>query len=210
MGEKTNNRCYEISAGTMYLICMITSISGGLLIEHVVANENLLQALDNSSMVLVIATILELINAFGVLVIAVSFYIMLRKLNPAMATAYLIIRSIEAAFCIGISFLPLISLTCLSIPNANAEQQIMLVNYLLLIRTTFWAYIYPVIFVFGGAIFYSLLYITRILPRYIALWGLLALIGVLMAMLTPELKMIPGLLIISNEIYLGFYLLFKK
>ena len=210
MVEKTNKRCYEISAGTMYLICMITSIVGGLLIEHVIANENLLQTLENSSMVLVTATILELINAFGVLVIAVSFFIMLKKLKPALAISYLIIRSIEAAFCIGISFLPLISLSCLKIPNASAEQQIMWINYLLLIRTTFWAYIYPVIFVLGGAIFYSLLYITRILPRYIALWGLLALIGVLMAILTPEFKMIPGILIITNEIYLGFNLLIKK
>ncbi|WP_124065042.1 hypothetical protein [Clostridium sp. E02] len=60
MQKRANTRRYEIPAVMIYLICMITSIAGGLLTEHVISNENLLQALEKSSIELVISTVLTL------------------------------------------------------------------------------------------------------------------------------------------------------
>lgn len=209
MVEK-NIRSYEITAGCMYIICMITSIGGGLLLDRILTKDTILFSLEKNTTLIILVTVLELINAFGVLAITVSFYTILKETRPAMASSYLILRSIEASFCIGISFLPILALTSIHTISMSAKSHTEWIFILLSFRSVFWSYIYPILFVFGGAFFYSMLYITKILPRYIALWGLFSLIGVLSAMLVPDIKMIPGLAIIANELYLGFYLLFKK
>ncbi len=208
--NKRNNRYYEIIAGTMYLICMITSIGGGLLLEKILGKENLLQSLENNFSTLVIATILELINALGVLAIVISFYMLLRRMKPAMSKGYLFFKSLEGILCIGVSLLPILAFLYTNNLNQSVNQQNELLVYLLSYRTIFWAYVYPIVFISGGILLYSMLYMTRFLPRYIAIWGLLSLIGVFFAMFVPEIKMVPGIFIITNEIYLGFYLLFKK
>lgn len=206
--NKRNNRYYEIIAGTMYLICMITSIGGGLLLDKIIGKENLLQSLENNFSTLVIATILELINALGVLAIVISFYMLLRRMKPAMSKGYLFFKSLEGILCIGVSLLPILTFLYTNNLNQSVNQQNELLVHLLSYRTIFWAYVYPVVFISGGILLYSMLYMTRFLPRYIAIWGLLSLIGVFFAMFVPEIKMVPGIFIITNEIYLGFYLLF--
>ncbi|WKY43996.1 DUF4386 domain-containing protein [Eubacteriaceae bacterium ES2] len=204
---KQKFRSLEKVAGIMYLICMFTSIGGGMMIDQIFSETNIFQAVSEQSSMLVAASGLEIINALGVLAIAVSFNVILKEKKPAMATGYLCLRSMEAAFCLLISFIPMVAFWLLrsgDLANSNG-----LIRNLLLMRDVFWAYIYPVIFISGGSFFYWMLRETKIVPAYIANWGLLALIGVLVAMFMPDIKMIPGILIIANELYLGVYLLIK-
>lgn len=188
-------------AGAMYLLCMVTSITGGTLINA----KGIIPVTEKASLYLIFATAFELFNAFGVLLIAVCFYRLLIAYMPTLSLTYLIIRVIESAFCIGASFLPLLS----SLPNEwmSPEQQLSFAAQLYALRSSFWDYVYPVLFITGGCLFYYMLYKSYLLPRYISLWGLCALIGVGVALFMPDLKMIPGMLIITNELYLGVYLL---
>ncbi|MDK2809068.1 MAG: hypothetical protein PWP24_1805 [Clostridiales bacterium] len=208
--NKEKHRVYARAAGTMYIICMITSIVGGLLIQKALESQTLVQALERNLNLLIIGNIFEFINAFGVIIIAISFYHMLKIQKPALSTTYLITRSIEASFCIGAAFLPILSLLSIHNTGLDAKQKTILITFLSLSRSSFFDYLYPILFTFAGILFYSLLYTTKQLPRYLSIWGLLSLIGVLMSILVPDIKMIPGLFIIANELYLGFYLLLKS
>lgn len=210
MKKREKNRYYELVAGYMYIICMITSIGGGQLLTNILSKGNISLSLEHNATLLIIATILDLINAFGVLAIAICFHTMLKRTRPAMASTYLILRSIEVAFCIVISYVPIMALTSIHTINMSSKTHTEWIFILFSFRSVFWAYVYPILFVISGIFFYSMLYSTKILPRYISLWGLISLIGVLIAILVPDIKMIPGLAIIANELYLGFYLLLKK
>ncbi|MDI3536060.1 MAG: hypothetical protein PWP16_767 [Eubacteriaceae bacterium] len=207
MELKKTFKTQEKVAGMMYLLCMVASISGGLIIDKLFSDTNLVQAVSNKWLMLVSATGLEIINALGVLAIAVSFHEVLKQNKPTMASAYLCMRTMEAAFTLLAAFVPMIAVWLLRSGELNHSSS--MINNLLVMRDVFWAYIYPIIFVGGGAFFYWMLRETKIVPAYIANWGLVALIGVLGAMFMPEIKMIPGILIIANELYLGTYLLIK-
>ncbi|MBS7527757.1 DUF4386 domain-containing protein [Fusibacter paucivorans] len=195
-------------AGLMYLLCMVTSISGGMLINQTIAEGASQAIILANQQTLVAASLLELINAFGVIGIATAFYPLLKAKRPAIAVGYLTLRSAEGAMLILIAFIPtfIAALSHQAIDSSNFQ---VIWTVLTEARTFFWAYIYVAMFVSSGLIFYTLLLKSEILPKYIAIWGYIALIGVLLSMINPSMKMIFGILIMTNEIYLGFYLLVK-
>ena len=74
----------------------------------------------------------------------------------------------------------------------------------------------PVFLGIGALVLYSALYQSRLLPRYISVWGWISavLILALNLLLTfgiqlGDLAMLFALPIITNEIYLGFFLIIK-
>ncbi len=210
MKSNTTLPNYSRAIGSMYIICMITSILAGSLLDKMFNHSDVLQHLNEKTSLLVFVTVLDLINAFGVLIIATCFYILLKNHASAISLLYLLLRSIEVAFCIIVSYLPIGVIVHLNQSGLDAESSLNWISQVLLLRSVFWDYVYPILFSFSGLLFYSTLYKTRLLPRYISVWGLIALIGVLFSLLIPDMKIIPGLGIITNELYLGFYLLLKK
>lgn len=210
MKKRSNYRNYELAAGWMYLLCMFGSIVGGMLLNKVIDQENMILAIESNTNIIILSTILELINAFGVLIIAISFYHILKEKYPAIMTGYLILRTIEVALCVILSYLPVFAIQYVSNSTLPIAEQYEWISFLFLFRTIFWSYMYPILFVFSGIFFYSIAYTTKFLPKYISLWGLCSLVGVFMALFVTNIKMIPGIFIITNEIYLGFYLILKK
>jgi hypothetical protein len=193
----------------MYLLCMVTSIAGGMLFNQVIADDIFVSIILTNQQALISASLLELVNAFGVIGIAAAFYPLLKSTSPAMASGYFALRSAEGAMLILTACIPAfgVALTQQTVIGNHDFQLIW--NALIAARTFFWAYLYVTMFVSSGLLFYTLLLKSKSLPKYIAIWGYVALIGVLFSILRPSMKMIFGLLIMSNEIYLGFYLLIK-
>lgn len=199
---------YHRLIGSMYILCMITSILGGTLINLTIQETGHLQHLTINTSILIFAISLEFINALGVLIIAACFYLVFKKNTPVTALIYLLLRSIEVAFCIGAAYIPLLAIVPI---NQRVLGTVTLNSYIyqtFLLRSMFWDYMYPVLFVSSGFLLYILLYRRQLVPRYICIWGLIALIGVLVSLWIPDMKMIPGLGIIANELYLGIYLMF--
>lgn len=186
---------------------MISSIVGGSIIDGIISDTTMYQEITQDSFGLIFATAFELINAFGVLMIAIVFYHIQKKSFSLTSSTYLILREIEGTLCILIAFIPIL-LLMLARSNVSKEGTL-LFTFILLVRELFWSYIYPIIFSISGLLFYSMLYKSRFVPRYISVWGGLSLFGVLVAILMPEIKFIPGIFIILNEIYLGVFLLVK-
>lgn len=207
--SKEQIKNYARLAGVFYLLCMVTSIMGGRFINNVFERTELFQAVKQNSFTLGIGTCLELINAVGVIAIACAFYVELKKVKPFMATVYVILRSVEAALCMMVAFIPVFVIMLINRNHSFVQESDYVLLIIIQLRTMFWSYFYPVLFILSGLLFYWMLFDTRIVPRYIATWGGLALIGVFGAMFVPQIKFIPGIFIITNEIYLGVYLLIK-
>lgn len=144
----------------------------------------------------VLGMFLEVISGFAVIGIAILMFPLFRPFNKQASFWYLVFRGIEGGLMViaGVLFLSHSAL-------------------LLEIRDSLYvghAYIFAV----AALIFYYLLYLSNLIPRWISVWGVIAallliLVNVLEAMDIVSESMILYLPIILNEIVLAIWLMVK-
>lgn len=122
--------------------------------------------------------ILELIMALAIVGIATTIYPILRRQNEYLALGYVGARIIESVVFIVVAVMSLLSLITVSHEFANAGfpesfSCEILGNYL---RTSHdWAYVVAgkIVFPISALILNLLLYQSKLVPRFISVWGLL-------------------------------------
>ena len=139
---------------------------------------------------------LEVISGLAVIVIAILMFPLFRPYNKKASFGYIVFRSIEGGLMIiaGILFLSHSTL-------------------LLEIRDGIYvghAYIFAV----AALVFYYLLYQSKLIPRWISVWGVIAAILLILVNLLEVMGIIPAsmilyLPIILNEIVLAIWLMVK-
>ncbi len=144
----------------------------------------------------ILGMFLEVISGLAVIVIAVLMFPLFRPYNKKVSFWYIVFRSIEGGLMIiaGILFLSHSTL-------------------LLEIRDGIYvghAYIFAV----AALIFYYLLYQSKLIPRWISVWGIIAAILLILVNLLEVMGIIPALMIlylpiILNEIVLAIWLMVK-
>ena len=144
----------------------------------------------------VLGMFLEVIRGLAVIAIAILMFPLFRPYNKKASFWYLVFRGIEGGLMIiaGILFLSYSPL-------------------LLEIRDGIYvghAYIFAV----AALIFYSLLYQSKLIPRWISGWGVIAAILLILVNLLEVMGLIPALIIlylpiILNEIVLAIWLMAK-
>ncbi len=204
--------------GALFLTAMAASLLGGGLVESVIAVPNHLVPPENETL-LIAGILLELVNAIAVVGIASLMFPVMKRHNETMAVGYLGFRLIEAVFCSMIVIAPL-SLMTISREYLKAgisEVQFQAAGILAIAERASIANLLILIFFCLGAIFlYSQLYQTKLLPRFISVWGMVAVVSVLIInLLSLKLEigmgvsMIFALPIILNEIFMGIWLIAK-
>jgi hypothetical protein len=182
-------------AGVLFLVAMAASLSGGTLVQ---------QALDHpqtAPAMLIAGVSLEVVNALAVLGIVAALWVPLMLRHPGSTVGYAGVRMLEASMCALAAFLPLALL-------GSAEET----PAIGAIRGSLVSFAVPVLFGVGAVLLYSMLYRSALVPRYLALWGFVGAVGVLVNVFVPESALRPLLVlpIITNELYLGVYLLTRS
>jgi len=203
--------------GALFLIAMLTSILGGGLIETVLdAPEYLMDVSANETQV-IIGVLLELVNGIAVVGIAVFMFPLFKKYSEALALGYVAFRIIEAVIAVAavVSALTLIALSQEYVKTgAGDASYLQTLGTSFLAARAFWvSTMLGIFFSLGALLFYYLLYQSKLLPRFISVWGLigaaLILIWNLLEMfgISVSAGMILALPIILNEIFLGIWLI---
>jgi len=215
------SRKTALIVGVLFLTAMVASLLGGGLVESILSAPDYLMAVSENETQVIIGVLLELINGIAVLGIGVLMFPILKKHNEALALGYLGFRIIESVFCsvIVISPLSLITLSQeYSKAGASDASYFQTVGTLSIAeRASVVGLLIPVFFSLGALLFYYLLYQSKLLPRFISVWGLIgvALILALNLLSTLGLEvgisigLILALPIILNEIFLGIWLIVK-
>lgn len=129
--------------------------------------------------------LVDMLTAFGIVFLGAVLYAILRKKNEEMALVGFGLYLIEAALLAG-SKLPAFSLLQISQGYAGSGQpaifQVM-ANLALESMNFMGSTLHMLAFCPGAIIFYTLLYQSRIVPRGLSLWGLIAVIPCLAATL---------------------------
>jgi hypothetical protein len=207
--------------GVLFLTAMVASLLGGALVEAIISAPDYLRAVSENEIQAIIGVLLELINGIAVVGIGVLLFPILKRHNESLALGYLGLRLIEAVFCCVIVISPL-SLITLSqrylkagAPDASYFQTVGALS--IAERASVVGLLIPVFFSLGALLFYYLLYQSKLLPRFISVWGLIGaaliltlnLLSTLNVEVGNSIGLIFALPIISNEIFLGIWLIVK-
>ncbi len=212
----SSNKKTAAIVGTLFLTAMVASLVGGGLVESAISAPNHLVTSENETL-LIVGMLLELVNAIAVVGIASLMFPILKRYNESMAVGYLGFRLVEAVFCSMIVIAPL-SLMTLSREYLKAgisDVQFRAAGILAVVeRASVANLLILVFFCLGAFLLYSLLYQTKLLPRFISVWGLVAVVSVLVINLLSlklevdmGISMIFALPIILNEVFMGIWLI---
>ena len=205
-----------IIAGSLFLIAMICSLLGGGLLESIIKAQDYLTIIPVNKNVIFLGVFLEFINGIAVIGIAVTLFPILKQNNESIALGYVGFRIIESIFCIVSAVIPL-SLIKLSKEYLITETSVTsyfhsLGNFLIETRKDLAELLIPVFFGLGALLFYYLLFKSKLIPRFISVWGFISALLILTLIFFEAgiiINMIFVLPIILNEIFLGIWLIVK-
>ena len=209
-------RRISVWVGILFLVAMAGSLVGGVaFVEPVLSAKSPLAAAAEDSIQLITGVLLELTNGIAVVGIGILIYPVFRRQSRISAAGYLALRVMEAVFCclIVVSPLALLTLSGVHIDPMAAEAIIALA---IAQRGAISGLLIPIFFGLAALVFYISVFKFKLLPSWISIWGLVGavLILVMNLLLTfqvnlGEMAMLFALPIITNEIFLGIWLIVK-
>jgi len=207
----STNKKNAATVGALFLIAMVASLVGGGMVESVISAPEPFAAVSENETLLVVGTLLELVNAIAVVGIGVLMFAVLKRHNETQAVGYLSLRIVEAVFCSLIVVSPL-SLIRLGQNQPQASAALSIAE-----RASISGLLVPIFFSLGALLLYSSLYQSKLLPRFIPVWGLVAAMLILTLNLLSAfglelgmgISMVFALPIILNEIFMGIWLIVK-
>jgi hypothetical protein len=203
-----------VFVGTAFLVAMVSSLAGGAVLESAMGTNGARLAAGDASG-LALGVVLEMVNVIAVIAIAVGLYPLFRVAWDAVALGYVAVRVLESAFLALAALLPLVAATSTSAGGmesgpAAAPQGAVL--QLLAFRSEILGVMIPAFFAVGAVLLYVWLWTTELVPRFVSAWGLVGVVGIVLANVmdvgTPVLMAL-ALPIIANEIFLGVWLIVR-
>jgi len=162
--------------GVLFISATVSAVLSGFLIGPILDGPDYLIAVSANENQLLIAVLLELILAVSVVGIAVFLFPIFREHNEALALGYVGLRILEGIIIIvgAISALLLLTLGQEHVAGASDASNFQ-TSATLLIAERDWTFLLGPVIVFSlnSLILNYLLYQSRLVPRFISVWGLI-------------------------------------
>jgi hypothetical protein len=211
----TNRKTARI-VGALFLFSNVTFILGAVVfVEPILGAADYLSQVSANRAQVILGVLLELINGVAYLGIAVLMFPVLKQRFESMALGYVGFRIIEFVMQ-TLSDLSPLSLVTLSEEfvraGAPAASSFQALGTLLLAERS-WAFqMVSITFGLSALMFYYTLHQSKLVPRFISIWGLLG-AAVVLANTTLDMFSLTvpnlGVLMLLNELFLGVWLIVK-
>jgi hypothetical protein len=172
-----SNRKTAIIVGVLFIIATTFLFIGGAFYKPILSSPDYMNIAYPNKIIVIIGILLEFICVLAMPLIPVFLYPILKKHNEALALGYVGFRFLEAVLYIGIE-INMLSLINVSQDYLNKEG--MDASFFQNIGSSIqsvndWAFsIYVVVFTLGALMLYSVLYKSKLIPRFISAWGFIA------------------------------------
>ena len=219
MTTKAAMHTYRTTAnvvGVVYLAGMVVGIGGNILIQSILGVPNHLAAISTNSMTVVIGAILWLLAVVGDAAHGVLMFPVLKQHSERMAIGYLAARIVDAIFIAVMVLLVLIQIPLGSEYLKAAATDASYLQALSALFTQAQLYAYEIgmsALGVSGLLLCSTLYRARLVPRWLAVWGLVGYATILVGMVSAvmgsglgDLSSLPGGL---WEVFIGGWLIAK-
>ena len=206
--------------GSAFLFSNVTFILGAIvLVEAILGAPDYLSLIAAGRAQVALGVLLSFANGLAYVGIAALLFPILRRRFASLALAYVGFRVVEFITQIMADVSPLALLTLAGDGGrAGAAAADLPALGALLLAARFWAFqMLNLIFSFSAVLLSIMLFRTRLVPGFIAIWGLIAaalvLINTVLGWFMPDLGaalgMITGLPMLLNELFLGVWLIVK-
>ena len=166
-----------VIVGVLFIIATAFLFVGGAFYGPVLDTPDFLQVAYPNRISATIGMLIEFSCILAIPLIPVFTFPVLRKHSQALALGYVVFRLFEAVLfvLVDITKLSLIKVSQLYL-TAESSNRAMIESIGATIQGwNEWAWVfYVLIFAFGALIFYTALYQSKLLPRWISVWGLIA------------------------------------
>ena len=209
-----------IIIGILFIIATAFLFVGGSFYGPVLDMPDYLQVAYPNRISAIIGMLIEFSCILAIPLIPVFAYPVLRKHSETLALAYIVFRLFEAVLfmLVDITKLSLIKVSQLYLAAESSTVGLIENIGATIQGWNEWAWVfYVLIFGFGALIFYVALHQSKLLPRWISIWGLIAIVmmmtSALLAMFGVELPdAIFGLLVVQigvQEMVMAVWLIVK-
>lgn len=177
-------RTNAIVAGVLYIIGTVAGITGLVLSEPLRASGDLLASVAANANQVIVAAFFTLLMGLSLAIVPVVLYPVLRRHSEVLALGYVVFRgALEtvAYFVTAVAWVLLPALGQLSVQAGAAAAAGYQASGALLLKAGEIGSLFSIVFFLGGLMFYVVLYRSRLVPRWITVWGLAALVPYLAA-----------------------------
>lgn len=180
-----SNRKTAIIVGVLYIIGTVAGILSLVFTGPVREESDYLTQISTNPNQIVMGALFVLTMGLALAMVSVMMFPILKKYGEALATGYLLFRgALETvtylALAIGWLLLPLISQGYVSATPADAPYFQSLGDLLMAAHEQI-GHLLTIVFILGALMFYSVLFRSQLVPRWLSGWGLLAAIPYLVS-----------------------------
>jgi hypothetical protein len=174
-----------IIVGVLFISAIVMLYIGESLYRPILDSPDYLDNAYPNRIVVIIGILIEFIGVPAIVLIPVFLFPILKKHNEALAVGYVAFRVFEAGV-VSVGYISKLSLVTLSqnyLNNGGMDAAYFQYIGSSIQSLNYWAgttgLIYLIVFALGSLILYSALYKSRLVPRFISIWGIVAAIVLL-------------------------------
>ncbi|UCB45495.1 MAG: DUF4386 domain-containing protein [Spirochaetota bacterium] len=181
-----SNRKTAIIVGVLFIIATVTSSLGyNVILPPILKTPDYLSNVFENENQVITGVLLDLINCAAVVAIPIMLFPIFKKHNKSLALGYAGTRIIESVTIIAGHFI-LLSLLTLSqeyVKEASGDASYFQTLGTLLLAISDWSWLLGVEIVFpiGALLLNYLLYQSKLVPRFISVWGIIGAILLLVS-----------------------------
>ncbi len=181
------NRRNAIIVGILLIIATVFNIIGNSLSRTIFDKVNFISIVSENENQILLGVLLVVISAFASAGIAIWLYPILKKGHEGLALGSVSFRLIEALLYIGgvINVLLILALGQEYVKDGTQDiTWFQTLGAVLLTNKTMVGELGVIAFTFGGMMYYIIFYETKLIPRWLSVWGI---IGVILTFLSAIL-----------------------
>jgi hypothetical protein len=180
------HRKTAIIVGVLFIIATAFLFIGEAFYKPILSSPDYLEIAYPNRTTVIIGILLEFICVLAMPLIPVFAFPVLKQHNEALALGYVVFRSFEAIILISVAEINKLSLIGVSQEYLNREGVDAV--YFQTIGSAIQAenawgdttgLLYNIVFIIGALILYSVFYQSRLIPRWISVWGFIAAVALL-------------------------------
>ena len=168
-----------IIAGALYIIGTVAGILSLVLSQPVRAAQDALAGVAANANQVIVAALFVLLMGLSLAMVPVVLHPILRRYNEVLALGYVVFRgALETVtyFVTAIVWLLLLALSQLYVQAGAPAASGFQASGALLLKAGELSSLTGIVFCLGALMFYAVLFQSRLVPRWISVWGLAALI----------------------------------
>ncbi len=176
--------------GVLYIIGTVAGVMSVVFTDSILRDDDYLSKIAENDTQLVIGAVCVLIMGLALALVPVVIFPILKRFNETLATGYLIFRGALETFTyilIVMSWLILLSVSRDYVKADNADlPHLESLGNMLMASDEWMSELLAIVFILGGMMLYYILYTTKLIPRWLSVWGLIGtlpyLVSALLAM----------------------------